>query len=139
MMKTFGKKTQSILLIILILLGGLSLLFCKFNEKPKLEIHAVYLSFSSSQENLKLKNLNYKTFVKNESKKPINFKLTFTRKSSKTYPYLESIPEKYTSKMLSLEATESEYLEIKDVYMSNVDYNTGGNYDNFEVSVNIEN
>jgi len=93
------------------------------------------MQFESSIDNLKQKNICYKVFVHNSSDTPQKYQLVFSREESYIYPYLESIPKEYTTEICDIAGNATEYLEIKDIYESNQDYDTGGFYQNFKIDV----
>jgi len=136
--KSYKNKSFLIFCIIIsFLLGFYGLYSLKINKT--IQTSLVHVEFNSSKNNLKSKNLCYKIFVKNNGDKPVNFQLIFTRKATSNYPYLESIPPQYKSEILTIKEKESKYLELKSIYLSTQNSNTGGFYDNFEVVIQYKN
>lgn len=134
-MKAVFKSKVCLIITICIILGLFFYGFSSLKKSNPLTVSLVHMEFSSTNDNLKNKNINYKVFVKNNSDKQISYQLVFTRNDSSNYTYLDSIPKEYKSEILTIQKNKSEYLELKSIYSSNQDSNTGGFYDNFKVTV----
>ncbi len=135
MYKFFKSKKFFILLVSIVLISLIIFPYISYEKQHPLKASLIHMGFKSNINNLKSKNINYKVFMKNNSSKEVKYQLTILRKDSENYPYLNSIPEKYVTEIYTINQNESKYLEITDTFLSNQDNNTGGFYDNFDISI----
>ncbi len=138
-MKNTSTNKKYLFCCITIALGLVLYGLFNLKESTSLQVSLIHMEFNSSSDNIKSKSLNYKVLVNNNSSKPMDYQLIFARKDIENYPYLDSIPKEYISEMLSIKEKESKYLELKGIYLSNQDANTGGFYGNFEITIKYKN
>ncbi|GEM_PF-2561458 len=141
MKKIFRKRTQIIGCTIIMAIITLSLGFYglfTFERNNILKVELVHMEFNSNRNDLQNKNINYKVFIKNNSDKQIKYRLIFIRKDNEKYPYLDSIPKEYKSEVLYIGEGKSEFLELKTVYVSSQNKNTGGFYNNFNIEIQYQ-
>lgn len=132
---SFNRKLA--LFLVIALLTTSFIVFVQLRSEP-LEVTFIQMKFESLADNFSNKNIYYEVVVKNTTRKKCSYRLVFTRNPSEVYPYLDSIPERYVSKTYSIDRNSTEYIEVRDIYVSEQNSNTQGFYNNFKVEVEYD-
>lgn len=102
MIKKF--RFVGLVLLLIILEIGLFISRNTYYIKPIDEVLSSVQIETPDYENSNVKKLTYKSFVKNESKWPVDFRIKYIKdKNDNWYTYFDILPEEYVSEVFHLE------------------------------------
>lgn len=110
MIKKF--KFAGLVLLFIILEIGLFISRNTYYIKPLDDVLSSVQIETPDYENSNIKKLTYKAFVKNESRRPVDFRIKYIKdKNDNWYTYFDILPEEYVSDVFHLEPRQTKEFE----------------------------
>lgn len=132
MIRYLRKRYFGLYVLILLLMIGFQL-YLYVNPISNLSSSFGSIHFESNHQDHKIKELKYMISIRNSSNKKILFHAVITRPKADWYPYLDSIPEKYYSNLMTIDPKQGGIYEIEDTYHSQDHRITGGSLGDLKV------